>query len=72
MMTLHCVVWFYNFAIRTFILFSWDGTLKEKDQSPLVYTIVLQKRAHYGLSAHPLVLPRCPAKVHNLFEGAPT
>ena len=33
---------------------------------------VARKRAHYGLSAHPPVLPQFPSEVWNLFDRTPT
>ena len=45
---------------------AWATTkLKSTKISSLAYTVVSRKRAHNGLSAHPPVLPRFPAKAYS-------
>ena len=45
------------------VIYKYDTVLSNIIIHLIYITVVLQKRAHYGLSAHPPVLPRFLAKV---------
>ena len=65
--------------IMTIMVPKFNGALHNlcgiyKTSGNMVIFVVLRKRAHYGLSAHPrqLVLPRFPTQVLSLFERVST